>query len=376
MSYSQEVIPEIRSEISIKIHGPKTPFRAGKVVQKWVEGLVQRDGYEDFVSYKTTVELAEKVNGEWRLVLRKQGAVRDYWWTETFDAVVVATGHYFVPYFPSIPGLAEYASANPGAVDHTKYFRDPTRYTNKRVLIVGSSVSAADTATDIISAGVQTPLNIVSRGKFNGYFGDGAFRHPSISLRPDIVRIVGRDVHFKDGSVLENVEAILFGTGFNWTLPFLPNVEIRNNRIPGLYQHVFHNSDETLAFVGAVGAGLTFRVFEWQAVLAARVFAGRATLPPKAEREEWETKRIAYKGDGVPFTMIFPDFQDYFETVRKIAGEDGPGRKLPVFDPKWKDDFMVGHELRKKMWARNNEAARKALESGKVASGVTLRSKL
>lgn len=376
MSYTQEVIPEIRSETSIKIHGPKTPFRAGKVVQKWVEGLVTRDGYEDFVEYRTTVELAEKVHGEWRLILRKQGVAKDYWWTETFDAVVVATGHYFVPYFPDIPGLAEYASANPGAVDHTKYFRDPTRYTNKRVVIVGSSVSAGDTATDIIAAGVKTPLSIVSRGKFNTYFGDGAFRHPSIALRPDIVRIVGRDVHFKDGSVLQDVEAILFGTGFNWTLPFLPNIEIRNNRIPGLYQHIFHKSDETLAFVGAVGAGLTFRVFEWQAVLAARVFAGRAKLPPQAERDEWEKERIAKKGDGVPFTMIFPDFADYFETVRKMAGEEGPGRRLPVFDPKWKDDFMAGHELRKQMWKTNNEAARKALESGKVTRGVTLRSRL
>lgn len=121
---------------------------------------------------------------------------------------------------------------------------------------------------------------------------------------------------------------------------------------------------------------MTFRVFEWQAVLAARVFSGHATLPPQAERDEWEKNRIAYKGDGVPFTMIFPDFADYFETIRKMAGEKGPGRRLPPFDPKWAEDFMAGHEMRKQMWKRNNEAARKALESGKVASGVTLRSRL
>ena len=120
------------------------------------------------------------------------------------------------------------------------------------MLIVGSSVSAGDTATDIIAAGVEAPLNIVSRGKFNGYFGDGAFRHPSIKLRPEISHITNRDVHFTDGSVLPDVDHILFGTGFSWTLPFLPDVEIRNNRIPGLYLHIFHKADPTLAFIGAV----------------------------------------------------------------------------------------------------------------------------
>jgi len=94
MEYSQEPIAGHRTERSVKTHGPDTPFRSGKVVQRWVEGLVDRNGYRDFVEYSTTVELAQKVGGEWRLVLRRQGAERDYWWWETFDALVVASGHY------------------------------------------------------------------------------------------------------------------------------------------------------------------------------------------------------------------------------------------------------------------------------------------
>jgi hypothetical protein len=119
-----------------------------------------------------------------------------------------------------------------------------------------------------------------------------------------------------------------------------------------------YQKDASLLFVGAVGAGLTFKVFEWQAVLAARILAGRASLPPVEEQQRWEQDRIAKKGDGATFTMIFPDFEDYFETLRILAGDDGPGRKLPKFDKMWFDVFMAGHELRKKWWREENEKAR------------------
>lgn len=94
---------------------------------------------------------------------------------------------------------------------------------------------------------------------------------------------------------------------------------------------------------------------------AARVLAGRASLPPVTEQENWETERIAEKGDGPGFTVVNPEFEAYFEDLRSLAGEPGdgtPGRRLPVFDQKWVDDFDAGHERRKKMWRQANMAAR------------------
>lgn len=115
-----------------------------------------------------------------------------------------------------------------------------------------------------------------------------------------------------------------------------------------------------LTSASQVGAGLTFKVFEWQAVAAARFLAGRATLPPVAEQEKWETDRIAEKTDGPAFTVLNPDFEAYFEGLRLLAGEpdEGVGRRLPRFDQKWLDHFNDGHERRKKMWRQANEAAR------------------
>jgi hypothetical protein len=157
-----------------------------------------------------------------------------------------------------------------------------------------------------------------------------------------------------------NVDHIIFGTGYSWTLPFLPSVEVRNNRVPGLYQHVVYRKDPTLLFVGATAAGLTFKVFEWQAVLAARLLADRTKLPPQAEQQKWEEDRVKLTGDNVKFTLIFPDFEDYFETLRKLAGpgEKGFGRQLPPFKREWVRAFFEGHERRKAMWTRANEKAR------------------
>ncbi|KAJ5161062.1 hypothetical protein N7492_006454 [Penicillium capsulatum] len=367
MSFSQESIPEIRSRWSMDRHGVDTPFRHHSVIRQYIEDLFTTKGHDGLVQYHTTVEQAVKQSDQkWVLTLRRreiyQGSPSDYWWTEVFDAVVVASGHYAVPFIPAIPGLKEFAVKHPGSVEHTKHYRGPEKYRGKRVITVGASVSAADTAVSLVDS-AQSPIYAVVRGRYNVYFGDEAFKHPRIQRRAPISHINSQDrsVHFEDGTFETDIDHIIFGTGFTWTLPFLPQVQTRNNRVPDLYQHVFYRHDPTLVFVGAVGAGLTFKVFEWQAVAAARVLAGRASLPSAATQEKWETDRIAEKGDGPAFTVINPEFEAYFEDLRRLAGEPSPGtpgRPLPRFEQKWVDDFNAGHERRKKMWQRLNGAAR------------------
>ncbi|KAJ5289028.1 hypothetical protein N7478_002058 [Penicillium angulare] len=367
MSYSQEPIPTIRSKWSIDRHGPETPFRHHTVIRQYIEDLITKKGYGDLVEYNTTVERAIKNPNtqKWDLTLRKRelhnGSPSDYWWNESFDGLVLASGHYAVPYIPAIPGLKEFAAKYPRSVEHSKHYRGPATYRGKKVVTVGASVSAADTAVSLIDS-AQTPIHAVVRGRYNIFFGDEAFKHPKIQRRAPISHITpdDRTVHFEDGTSVSEVDNIILGTGFTWTLPFLPQVPTRNNRVPDLYQHVFWRHDTSLAFVGAVGAGLTFKVFEWQAVAAARILAGRGTLPSLAEQENWETDRIAQKGDGPAFMVVNPDFKPYFEDLRQIAGEPlegAPGRRLPPFDQKWVDDFDSGHERRKRMWRKANHEA-------------------
>lgn len=104
---------------------------------------------------------------------------------------------------------------------------------------------------------------------------------------------------------------------------------------------------------------MTFKVFEWQAVAAARILAGRGHLPPIEEQQRWEADRIAKRGDaGGAFTLVHPDYEEYFEAVRQVAGEPGdgqPGRRLPPFQQQWVDDFYAGNESRIRMWKKANE---------------------
>lgn len=135
MEFSQEPIPDIKSASSIRVHGPNTPFRHHSVIRQYIEDLLNRNGYQDLVEYNTTVENVEKSGGsnEWKLTLRKSrpGGKYDYWWTEYFDAVIVANGHYSVPFVPSIDGLSEFAKRYPGRVEHSKSFRGIERYRGK-----------------------------------------------------------------------------------------------------------------------------------------------------------------------------------------------------------------------------------------------------
>lgn len=112
--------------------------------------------------------------------------------------------------------------------------------------------SGADTAVDLLQV-AKTPIVAVVKGhRPNAYFGDAAFKHPEIVQKPSISHIEGRTAHFIDGTSIEDVDAFIVGTGYSWTLPFLPQIPIRNNRVPNLYQHIFHQSDPTLVFIGAV----------------------------------------------------------------------------------------------------------------------------
>lgn len=125
---------------------------------------------------------------------------------------------------------------------------------------MGASVSSADIAFDLVDT-AATPVHAITVGRtFNSYFGGVAFDHPRITCHPTIASVEGRTVHLEDGTHIDNVDSIIFGTGYSWTLPFLPQVPIRNNRVPNLYMHTSWMNDPTLLFVGAVGAGLTFKV--------------------------------------------------------------------------------------------------------------------
>lgn len=135
MQFSGEPIAVEQSARSVALHGADTPFRHWDVLRRYVDGLVRRheDDHAVGVSYSTTVERVEKVGHEWKVTLRKEEdeGEEDLWWVEWFDAVVVASGHYSVPYVPAVEGLEAMQRARPGSVLHSKHFRGRDAYRDK-----------------------------------------------------------------------------------------------------------------------------------------------------------------------------------------------------------------------------------------------------
>lgn len=271
MSFTQEPFPSQLSALSVRQYGPNSPFRHREVVREWIQGLFNRNGYERLVEYNTTVERAEKIGQDWVLTLRRstQDEGEDIWWQETFDAVIVANGHYSIPFVPEVPGLAEAEARFPGTVEHSKTYRGPQKYAGKvrppifaqfspnffqKVVVVGASVSATDIARDLIKT-VESPVYASLRGP-HPVFGYAAFEHPKIHLKPGIAKVDSssgsKTVTFSDGSTLRDVDNIIFGTGYLFSIPFLPSVKVVDRRLDGFYQHVWKQDDPTLAIVGGV----------------------------------------------------------------------------------------------------------------------------
>jgi cation diffusion facilitator CzcD-associated flavoprotein CzcO len=131
MSYTQYPFPDTLSDHLVKRYGPGAPFRDRELIREWVESIFIRNGNEKLIELNTTVEHAQKKDGKWVLTLRREGPDKNYWWQETFDALVVASGHYNIPWIPQIPGILEYDVKFPGRVLHSKHFRDATKFKGK-----------------------------------------------------------------------------------------------------------------------------------------------------------------------------------------------------------------------------------------------------
>lgn len=131
MSFTTEPFPETLTDRIREKYGDDAPFRGRGQIRDWVEDIFVRNGHEKLLELSTTVELAEKKGDEWVLTLRKELPGKDQWWQERFDAVVVATGHYNIPWIPDIKGIAEYDERFPGRIVHSKHFRGSDKYKGK-----------------------------------------------------------------------------------------------------------------------------------------------------------------------------------------------------------------------------------------------------
>ena len=209
--------------------------------------------------------------------------------TQKFDFVIVATGHFSVPNVPSFPGIDRF----PGQVLHSHEFRNGGHFKDKKVLVVGSSLSAEDIALQCLKYGA-TNIICTWQKKPMGFPWP-----PQITERPLLTKIEGSTVHFKDGSTA-GVDAIVLCTGYHHSFPFLEdNLRLKtpNNLYPaGLYKGIcwITGGNNKLLYIGMQGQYYSFTMFDVQAKWAVNYITGELSLPDmqtmKSECKEWITR--------------------------------------------------------------------------------------
>ena len=278
---------------------------------------------EHLIQFQTQVQDIRLLSGDcdqWLVKCRQLETGQET--EDVYDAVAICTGHYTVPYVPDIPGLKSWQDAYPGCVSHSKLYRTPETFRNKKVVVVGNSASGIDIANQV-SIEAQHPLLISQRSE--SFLMTSAGLPGRLQLRPPIEEFLPtsdgrRAVRFADGQVEENVDSVVFCTGYFYSFPFLPSLHSRlitdGLRVHDMYQHLFHIDHPSLAFLVLPMRVLPFPLSEAQAAVVARLWSGRLTLPSRDQMRDWEAHTLQENGDGKAFhTLNFPKDFNYHNSL-------------------------------------------------------------
>ncbi|ODQ78796.1 hypothetical protein BABINDRAFT_162476 [Babjeviella inositovora NRRL Y-12698] len=321
------------------------------VVQSYVADYINKNEGDKTheIFYNTTVEKLTKKGLKYELDIRTEVPGSDFetWKKSTYDAVVVATGHYSIPKIPDVPGLQKVYERFPEKLEHAKFYRNLDKYHNKKVLLIGSRASGVDLGHQISKVSSQVTVSTRSLER--------SILQPTPSSLFQIKPIIERysvvedriTAHFSDGTVLEDPDYIIYGTGYYFSYPFLKQqypdfvAQPSNEYLPFSFQHTFYVHDPLIATVGVPIDSISFRAFEYQAVLISRFYSGKAELPSLQDQLRWCLARVIKVSGERPdsiergvHTIGIVEAVSYRDELTALGGGVSPigsGKAFPVF---------------------------------------------
>jgi len=274
---------------------PSYPPRA--VLHDYIKGRLAKSGVREKIRFHSAVRGVRYDEASGGFIVTVKDLEKDSLYSESFDNVIVASGHFSTPNMPGFPGFDKF----PGRVLHAHDFRDANEFTGKDILLVGSSYSAEDIGTQCFKYGARS-ITFSYRTKPMGFVWP-----PGFEVRPLLTHVQGRTAYFKDGSS-RDVDAIVLCTGYLHHFPFLEEslrLKTNNRLYPlGLYKGVLWQANPKLIYLGMQDQFFTFNMFDAQAWYARDVLLGRITLPDAAAmasdiarwRAREETLSSAFEG--------------------------------------------------------------------------------
>ncbi|CAE7212362.1 dimethylaniline monooxygenase [Pyrenophora teres f. teres] len=325
-----------------------------KVLADYIQSTAISTGVHEITQYDTNVKSILKRGESWSVetATLQSDITGDVLWktsVQNFDAIVVASGHYHSPRVPPTPGLADWKRRWPNRVEHSKRYRRPENAQSKNYLIVGGSVSATDIAREL-----GPYANKIFQSQRNGKFDLPASMLPDNAYRVDeVVSYDGPDVGkstslgpsesipatvtLKSGTKIYNIHHVILCTGYHLTLPFLSQLHSDDTPVDkadetllvtdgtqfhNLHKDIFYIKDPTLTFIGVPFFTATFSLFEFQAMVVAKVLSAQARLPSKeAMRREYNGK-LKIKGHGKAFHSLRDQEADYVNELLAWVNSD------------------------------------------------------
>jgi trimethylamine monooxygenase len=258
---------------------PIPSFPPREVLADYILGRAEKSDVRKYVRFNTAVRYVSHDASTDKFTVAYQDLNDDRNHSETFDQVVVASGHFSVPNVPSFDGIDRF----PGRVLHAHDFRDAQEFAGRDLLIVGASYSAEDIGLQCHKYGAKSVTISYRTGAMGFKWPEGMKEVPLIT------HIDGKTVHFKDGSSAD-VDAIILCTGYLHSFPFLADdlkLRTHNRLYPDhLYKGIFWQDNPKLMYLGMQDQYYTFSMFDAQAWYARDVIMGRIALPSAADRAQ------------------------------------------------------------------------------------------
>lgn len=264
------------------------------VLFDYIEGRVKKADVRKWIRFNTAVRHVTYDALSEQFTVTVHDLANNHTYSEQFDYVVMASGHFSTPNVPWFPGF----DAFNGRVLHAHDFRDAREFTGKDVLLIGTSYSAEDIGSQLWKYGCKS-ITISYRTKPMGLNWPDNWEE-----RPLLERVEGHTAYFKDGTS-RVVDAIILCTGYVHHFPFLGDdlrLETNNRLWPlGLYNGVVWEKNPQLFYLGMQDQWYTFNMFDAQAWYARDVMLGRIKLPSKmamqADSAQWREREEALEDD-------------------------------------------------------------------------------
>ncbi|KAL4486011.1 hypothetical protein ABPG72_003945 [Tetrahymena utriculariae] len=286
---------------------------------EYMQIYIKKNNIQRFMAFNTffqSVRLAKNLTEEEKAALNFKPTKRfvielvqsnDYNLNKRFlqaDYVIVCTGHYSVPNYPSIPDQQTFD----GDIIHAHNFRafKITQYTNHHLVIYAAALSSQDIVLILLrKSGNLRPSKIT-------VIGEKSLIEPcqnSEAYQPEIAegRLVYKSGYISKynssnslvlntGEIIENIDFVLYATGYQYSYPFLEKnnnidnlIEFynqRKNSFGSLYRRMFAIKEPNLIFIGTVQTVYQFYAcLERQAIIAARYIDKIISLPEQEEME-------------------------------------------------------------------------------------------